>query len=285
MASFRTRELCPGFGAEVLGLEPTIDMDEDDRVALRELFDEKGLLLFRDGGEGRLFQSFLVRLLDGEEDLSEQSIAETAARQESFYISNTLEDAAAPTGRLNFHSDAMWSLPTFEVLSLQAEHVEPPVVPTSFVSGIHAWDTLPSSLRERVTSLHATHMTGQRQRGQLDELLRDDHPVEVSVTTPIGWAHPRTGRTILYVCEMMTTEVVELPADESEALLGELFEHAYAPENQWQHTWSDGDLLVWDNYCIQHARPVVDKEGPVRTLRKAAWPIPDVLVGTKVEYR
>ena len=97
-----------------------------------------------------------------------------------------------------------------------------------------------------------------------------------SSTKPIGNPHPRTGRTMLYVCQMMTQEIVELPNDESEGLLEELFAHLYNPDNLWQHEWRNGDLVAWDNLAVQHARSDVQIDGPVRTLRKVIAPRPSL---------
>ena len=118
-------------------------------------------------------------------------------------------------------------------------------------------------------------MTGQQTRGDDDgELLQPIREQIQSSTKPIGNPHPRTGRTMLYVCQMMTQEIVELPNDESEGLLEELFAHLYNPDNLWQHEWRNGDLVAWDNLAVQHARSDVQIDGPVRTLRKVIAPRP-----------
>jgi taurine dioxygenase len=169
----------------------------------------------------------------------------------------------------------MWSNTPFQVLTLFGVDVEQPAVPTAFVSMGRAWDTLPEDLCERVDGLHARHVTGQRARGGYDdeELLQPMREHEQSTTTSIGHRHPRTGRTLLYVSQMMTREIVELPADESESLLEELFAHLYEPAHVWEHEWRDGDLVAWDNLAIQHARSDVRADGPARTLRKVIAPM------------
>ena len=52
-------------------------------------------------------------------------------------------------------------------------------------------------------------------------------------------------------------------------LLGELFDHLYAPANVYRHRWRNGDLVIWDNIALQHARP--DQSAtPRRRLRRVA---------------
>jgi taurine dioxygenase len=86
--------------------------------------------------------------------------------------------------------------------------------------------------------------------------------------------HPRTGRTLLYVSEQQTREIVELSPADSDGLLAELFAHLYSPANTLEHHWREGDLVAWDNLTIQHSRADVELHGPARTLRKVVVPPP-----------
>lgn len=44
--------------------------------------------------------------------------------------------------------------------------------------------------------------------------------------------------------------------EESKALLAKLMEDACRPPRLYKHTWTPGDLVVWDNRCLMHrARP------------------------------
>jgi alpha-ketoglutarate-dependent taurine dioxygenase len=81
---------------------------------------------------------------------------------------------------------------------------------------------------------------------------------------------------VLYASEQMTKEIVGLSPDESESLLGEVFAHLYDPKSSWDHDWRQRDFIVWDNIAMQHARKNVVVEGPARTLRKVASPMPDL---------
>ena len=275
MAQFQIRNVCPALGAEVVGLKGGAELDEEARRFLRSVFDERGLLLFRDLDIDREYQTYLADLLIGYDRPAD------GGGQQPFFVSNKEPGGYAPFGRLLFHSDMMWHEDPFQVLSLYAVDVVPPAVPTAFASTTYAWNTLPRELRARVEGRHAVHVTGQQRRGGDDDLLEPVREHERSRTTLIGHPHPRTGRTMLYVSQMNTREIVELPHEKSEELLEALFAHLYDPANLWEHEWRNGDLALWDNLAIQHARSVVHKEGPVRTLRKVISPIPS-LAGIEV---
>jgi alpha-ketoglutarate-dependent taurine dioxygenase len=271
MVDLDVEDLTPAFGAQVSGFDPQAPLGDDTRRALQELFDRRGVLLFRDLDLTHGEQVRLSKMLIRQEDAPG---TDAAPLEDKFYISNRRADSAAPFGRLQFHSDTMWADQPFEVLSLYGVDVDEPTTPTTFVSGTSAWKTLPDELRERVEGLDALHTAGAVRRGNLTDVLVSTVERPPTTVAPIGRGHPRTGDTILYVCEQMTQEVVGLAPEESEQLLEDLFSHLYDPPNRWSHNWRERDFVVWDNLAIQHARPNVMTEGPARTLRKVASPVP-----------
>jgi taurine dioxygenase len=266
------RQLTAEFGAEIRGVDLRAPLDEEDRHELREVFDERGILVFRDVDVDVRVQQHVSDMLIGLVD-DDADAAGSETRKES-YISNKEEGGIAPFGRLLWHSDMMWSDQPPQALSLHGVHVEQPSVPTLFASATRARDALSEDLRVRIDGLHAVHVTGQVDRGRYEEgeVLKPIRTEEQSTTIPIVQAHPRTGREILYVCEQCTKEIVELPHDESEALLEELFAAIYDPSHTLEHEWRRGDLVIWDNLAIQHGRADVRTEGPARTLRKTFSP-------------
>jgi alpha-ketoglutarate-dependent taurine dioxygenase len=272
MSEVKIRDVNPRFGSEVFGFDPRADLDDHNRTRLQDAFDHRGLLVFRGIEISKAEQVRISRMLIRKDHTTEQEAGPEF--EDNFYISNTRPNSAAPFGRLQFHADTMWADQPFEVLSLYGVEVDEPVVPTTFVSGTHAWATLPPDLRTRVEGLHALHTAGEVRRGDMTDVLLSTIENPPSTIKPIALTHPRTGATVLYLCEQMTKQIVELPPNESEALLQELFAHLYAPTVRWDHSWRSSDLVVWDNIALQHARPNVGTDGPARTLRKVASPIP-----------
>lgn len=276
MNQLEVRDLSKGFGSEVIGLEPQIPLDTDTCQFLQNVFDDRGLLLFRGLDIDRASQVYLSKMLIRKDAVADDPTANDADIEHEMYISNKRVKGIAPFGRLQFHTDAMWCDQPVEVLSLYGEEVEEPVVPTTFVSAVNAWATLPAGLRQRVHGLSASHTAGQLRRGDLSDVLVATFQNARSTVTPIEFRHPRTGQMLLHVCEQMTQEIVGLPPDEGETLIEEIFDHLYQPDNQWSLYWRKGDLAVWDNISIQHARPNVVTDGPTRTLRKFLYPSPQM---------
>ena len=73
---------------------------------------------------------------------------------------------------------------------------------------------------------------------------------------------------LLYVSQQATIEILGLSAEENEALLAELFSYLYEPSNILEHQWRTGDLVVWDNLLLQHARSDFDSAKYRRHLRR-----------------
>jgi len=279
MAGIQVTDIGPVFGSEVAGVDLRTELDAETCETLRSLFDDRGVLLFRDVDFDYASQQRLCRMLIGDEG------SEDAASQVPRFISNVEAEGLAPFGRLMFHVDSMWSPEPFQVLSLYASKVEPGAATTSLASAVHAWETLPADLRARVEGLHAVQIAGQMMNRGGDDLVNPEFDLDYSAVTPVARRHPRTGKTILYVSQQMTREIVELPPDESEELLQTLFAHLYDPALIYEHEWRTGDLVVFDNLAMQHARGNVVPDGPARTLRKVMLPMPkDIAEMTRPRY-
>jgi taurine dioxygenase len=276
MVELRVRDLEPEFGAEIIGLDPDAAVtDPQLRQQLQQIFDERGVIVFRDLDVDQLQQTNLSRMLIRLDAID--VLPPGRAQADPMYVSNKEERGAAPYGRLLFHSDMMSTDEPCQLLALYGIELEPPVAPTIFASTRYAWETLPAALRARVEGRNAVHGhdEGYPMRATDDpDVLRSHFSEPQTATMPIAMRHPRTGQTILYVAQQGTCEIVGLEPDASEALLEELFAHLYRPEHLYEHDWQLHDLVAWDNLSVQHARPNVPLEGPVRTLRKVFAPPP-----------
>jgi taurine dioxygenase len=256
----------------VEGIDVKTPLDAESRELLQHTFDARGALYIHEPALTFDYQRYLCGLFLGAEPGTEQSLAKSTP----MFISNREPEANAPYGRLQFHYDMGWHPDPFQVLSLYAADVEPGAATTSLTSCAHAYDILPDDLRRRIEGLHAVHVTGQQYRGAEDEtadLLRPQRTEEKSTTQPLVRLHPRTGRPLLYVSAMGTSHVVELPRAASDALLAELFAVLYDPALVYEHNWRNGDLVIFDNLLMQHARGDVLADGPARTLRKVIAPV------------
>ncbi len=181
-------------------------------------------------------------------------------------ISNIREDGkpigSLPDGEMMFHSDGAFAKRPFRYTLLFALEVPSVGGNTLFANTYKAYDALPDALKSTLAGCHAEHQ--YYADNVQDEATRSLSGVRQH---PIFIAHEETGRTALYVSRLMTTNIVELPADESDAILEQLFDHTEKPEFVYEHVWTPGDFVMWDNRCINHARTDFS-EGERRLLRR-----------------
>jgi len=163
-----------------------------------------------------------------------------------------LEDA----GRY-WHSDVSYeNIPPLGSM-LYGIEVPPVGGDTLFANQYAAYELLPAALKGTVAALQARHVFNYSklatQPGSSRQKLNPDQERELTgAVHPVVRTHPETGRKALYVNPGFTVAIVGLSASDSDALLGELFKYATAPEVVGKHVWKPRDLLLWDNRCLMH---------------------------------
>lgn len=161
----------------------------------------------------------------------------------------TVLDNAEPAGRneLPFHSDITFMEHPLAGISLCPEALPATETSTSYISNALGWEALPEAVRRE--------LTGRRARHYYDS-ARDmgfDWPV-FEYWHPACLAHPQTGRQLLFVTEHHVDQIEGLSPARCAELLPQLFAALYAPARRYEHIWRQGDLVIWDNFAIQHAR-------------------------------
>ncbi len=196
-------------------------------------------------------------------------------------VSNVEEGGVLGAGEFLFHSDLEFTDDPVRVLSLYA--VELPATPTAtrFANTARAAREIDAATRERIAGRRGLHVYPLLEaRGDARYRLADVDDGAARAEHPVLMTHPITSVELLYVGAMQTDSIVGLPEAESEALLARCWEILYAPDNVYEHVWSPGDLLVWDNLALQHARDAVQGR---RTLRRI--PVGNVLARLRTPTR
>lgn len=230
-----------GFGARVKGFDARDERSEQTISALRDAYDEHHLLVF-----------------EGCEALTPQRQVEivgwfgpVGANSDANGNPWTVLDNSEPTGSLllPFHSDICFVEHPLEGLSLHPLALPEVETSTTFISNAVGWDRLPTEIQD-----HLRHRTVEH-RYEAPEEMQLDWPV-LTARHPACMRHRRTGRPFAFICENYVTEIDDLSRSESDAMLKVIFDTIYAPAAHYVHVWQLGDLLVWDNLALQHARTV-----------------------------
>ena len=172
-------------------------------------------------------------------------------------VSNIRKDGvpvgSLPDGEMQFHSDGAHRDVPYAATSLHAIRIPSRGGDTLFANLAAAWDALEDGMKARLEGLRARHVYGYDDTFR-DEAAGENDASSSSATHDLVRIHPVTGRKSLYLSRLMTRYVVGMDRRESDALLGRLFDHAENPRFVYAHEWAVGDVLIWDNRCLNHAR-------------------------------
>ena len=237
----------PARPLEPFGVELGVDLRDDvtdRRDELANLFAAHDLLLVR-----------------GPKLTMDEQIRAVGCLGPVLYVDNGIMSRDTEIGLLGaalcFHSDYAYSPEPLIGISLHAIDVVDDETSTRFAAGRTAYERLSPELRARVESLQALQVFGA-DIGRRNRLAALD-PRLPSTAHPLVSPHAGTGGRYLFAPEMTTDSIVGLDPDESEELVRQLFAVLYAESNVLEHRWREGDLVIWDNRCVVHARGDVSR--------------------------
>jgi taurine dioxygenase len=130
---------------------------------------------------------------------------------------------------------------------------------TEFSSMRAAYEGLPDDLKKKLDGMTVLHDFNKfwemmrRERGSKRPPLTDaQRKQKPPVSHPVFLEHPITRRKVLYANPGYSMRINELPEKESDEILQFLFEHQLKPEYRYRHQWSEGDVLMWENFGTIH---------------------------------
>lgn len=142
---------------------------------------------------------------------------------------------------------------------------------THFADMRAAFDALSEETKGRVETLSAYHsfqysigrLTGAISGTEHGKKFTGNHGT--AYLRPLVKVHPETQRKSLYV-SMHCFGVPGLAREESMALLDQLLRDANRSPTAYTHRWQPGDLVIWDQRCVNHRLVPYSARVP-RTLR------------------
>jgi taurine dioxygenase len=134
---------------------------------------------------------------------------------------------------------------------------------TSFNNQYLAYEELPLELKQAIEGKSQVHDSTRNSAGILRPGVKlPAKPEDVpGPAHPLVRVHPVTGKRALYLGrrrDWPSNYIIGMSNADSEALLDKLWAHATQPKYAWTHTWSVGELILWDNRCCMHYRTEID---------------------------
>ena len=244
-------------GAEISDVDLSSIQKESDHNFIKEAFLDNLVLIFKD------------------QSLTPQSLLSAAnlwGFPQKHPIFQGLEDHAEIIKIENhgkkYHTNAHWhSDVTFEEEPPDATILYAIDVPleggnTLFANQYLAYDSLEEKLKEKLKNYFAVNTNKS-----VVKLAGAEPSLEKTVLHPVFRTHPETGKKALFVTQAFVERIEGLNDKESEEILMKLYFHASDEKFCYEHKWHNGDMVVWDNRCVQHYA-VHDHGNKTRTLHR-----------------
>ena len=272
LATLSRKELKPGFGAELLG----IDISRADREELANVvdaFQRHGAILLRDQ---KLSPDDLMRFISAFGEAEGHTLGQfTLPGYPKIYILSNREVDGVPIGAHNdgvgWHTDYSYKPKPVMCTMLYAVEVPPEGSDTLLADGCAAWAALDPAKRAELETLKLHHSyahfmaTREFSPMELSDEIKAANP---DVEHPLIRTHPADGRKALWPSTGTVTEVIGKPGPEGLALIDELVEFMTQDRFVHRHKWRAGDLLMWDNRCTLHTGTLYDDIKYFRTMHR-----------------
>jgi len=155
-------------------------------------------------------------------------------------------------GNQLWHTDSSFKFVPARCSLLSAREIPPEGGETEFADLRAAYDALPEERKRQIEGLVVEHSIF-RSRSQIG--FGDFNPEIENELPPVPQVlvrrHPGSGRKTLYLASH-ASHVVGWPPAEGRRLVEDLIAFATQPQFVFQHCWTVGDLVIWDDRCTMH---------------------------------
>ncbi|MCX4400739.1 TauD/TfdA family dioxygenase [Streptomyces sp. NBC_01764] len=249
--SIEIRKVTANIGAQVLGLDISKPLDEEQVTAVREALNVHKALVFDD-----------VHL----DDEGQQAFARHFGDLTTAHPTVAAVDGApnvlpvdSERGRANhWHTDVTFVLNPPQASTLRSITIPPYGGETLIASSAAAYRDLPAPLRTLADTLWAEH-TNDYDYAVPDEQVDEEQAAQRAQFTstkfrtahPVVRVHPLTGERGLFIGGF-AQRIVGLSVGESRKLLDLFQSYVTRPENILRWRWSPNQLVLFDNRITQH---------------------------------
>jgi taurine dioxygenase len=277
--SLKTRRLAPAIGMEVIGLDLSKPLDDAVLNEVKDLFNDSGILLFRDQDLTEDQHIALSRRFGPLQSHVLKSYLKSD-HPELLVVSNILDDQGRPIGIGDagqlWHSDTSYIAEPCHCSLLYAREIPAPdgdrsYGDTAFASLTAAFEALSPEMKARIADKRAIHsyeayyVRRQKEGSKRPSLTSEQKKEAPDTVHPVVRPHPITGRKALFVNESYTVRILDMEPAESDAVLSELIAFGISDRFVYRHKWRKGDLILWDNWASQHLA-IADYALPQRRL-------------------
>lgn len=254
-------------GAEVTGIDVTVPLAPEVAQQMRDWLLQHGVLILR-GQDlskqqqvefSRVFGKLAIHPLAHQVDseVPELLVLDSHGKAGDMVPDDPEEISAA----IDWHTDLAYvTKPNYAGL-LHGKILPPEDGLTGFIDRQATYDALPADLKRRIEGKTVVQSWRHSQETiSKNPAFRSDEGAKVlnldlfpDLGFPLALTHPISGHKVLNVSNMWSSEIVELPGEEGQALLRQLLAHTTQEKFIYWHSHRMGDVVIWDNYRMAHA--------------------------------
>lgn len=257
-SSLQLRRVSPHVGAEVSGITLGGDLSRQTVSALHDALATYHVLFFRDQAITPAAQVAFAKRLGRLRRATRASFSVVEGVPELSVLEMNREK---PPNIDHYHPDGIFrAQPEFASI-LRAVVVPEVGGDTIFTSLTAAYDALSETMKDNLADkravhdfmrLHGSPRKSRSWKGDGADGMAKARDANPPVAHDLVRTHPVTGRKHLYLAEVFTTHIEDLPAFESDGLLNFLVKHACKPEFQYRFQWTPDAIAMWDNRASMH---------------------------------
>jgi taurine dioxygenase len=161
-------------------------------------------------------------------------------------------------GDMWFHIDSGYSERPYKYTFLYGVELPNEGGNTLFSNMYKAYDALPEALKRKLEGRKALHIHEYKRSEKVD--LSTDISAVPHWFHPVFITHPYTRKKALFVDRLMTARLEGFSNAESDEILAQLYEVGESRQFIYEHKWQIGDLIMWDNLALIHARTDFPRE-------------------------
>ena len=245
--ALKTRNIKPKIGTEILSGKDVL-LSGAHASEIRELLEQRGVLVFPKINFNDEEQLAFTKTLG--------NVARERTGEEVFPISLDPKVSSGVEylkGSLYWHFDGTMQPKPILASILSAKVLSPTGGNTEFANTYAAYDDLPEEEKAKIEKLRVVHSAWNTlfyyEPEPNQEKLKQFMSVG-EIELPLVWKH-RSGRKSL-VLGCTARHVVAMEHKESALLLNGLREWATSDPFHYSHTWTVGDMVMWDNTGTLH---------------------------------
>jgi alpha-ketoglutarate-dependent taurine dioxygenase len=142
---------------------------------------------------------------------------------------------------------------------------------TLFANMYKAYEDLDQSLKDKIKNLKVIHdhdhiislskeLSERKNKGHYDKLDPVIHP--------LVRRHPSTKKPSLFLSPHTMVSIQNYDNKKGRELLDLLIDHSIKPQYVYKHSWTNHDIVMWDNRCTMHSVEPFDNNNIKRIMHR-----------------